>query len=345
MSPGKFLLPLLLPVLIAAPVQAATPFASANADRQAKQAVPPAGRALVYLYRAKDSGPAHSPTLQIGNRPLSGLAQETYYYWSVSPGRLSIRSGEATPFLVNISSGRIYFVRLSVSADNDSRMEQVSYGTGRRDLYRARLVRESAPAPVATAPGPKTKPKTETRQKPVSAETARSSFNLIFKGGSFSLGSTDQNIEADAAGTVVPFRTSFSQSAPVFGLEGEWFGESGWAFGGEVLTHSHNYTTVPTGALGTGDMQVVTVAANAKKYFRPESVVQPFLGAGLGIASVTLSGQLEGSSIGYVVQAMGGVAFRWEHVGLYTELKYQLAETADVSVSGPGFFAGFGVHF
>ena len=97
--------------------------------------------------------------------------------------------------------------------------------------------------------------------------------------------------------------------------------------------------------LGQGEMQVVTVLFNAKKYFRPGSVVQPFLGAGLGLASVNMSGQLEGNTAGIAAQALGGLAFRWEHVGLYTELKYQLATTSDVDVSGAAFMVGLGLHF
>jgi len=345
MKPGKALwFPLLWLMLIigTTPVQAAVPYASDSANRQARQAAPPPGRALVYLYRTRDSGPSFSPAIRIGNRPLAGLASDTFYYWSVSPGRLSIRAGESPVFVMNIQAGRIYFVRLVASSGDQGELQQVSYGAGRRGVQHARLVRETAPVAktARTAPKPVRKPAHAEESAPV----PRSSFNLILKGGSFSLASADQNIEADAGGIPTTFKTSFTQAAPIFGLEGEWYGESGWAFGAEVLSHKHEYTTVP-GALGKGDMQVVTITANGKKYFRPGSVVQPFLGAGLGVSTMSMSGQLEGSSTGYAVQAMAGVAFRWQYVGLYTEVKYQLAESADVSASGPGLFAGFGVHF
>jgi len=176
---------------------------------------------------------------------------------------------------------------------------------------------------------------------------ARSGFSLILKGGSFSLGSTSQDIDATDAvtGGTITFTTRLSQTASVYGLEGEWVDESGWAFGGEVLVHNHDYTTVPVGVLGQGEMQVVTAVFTTKKYFRPGALVQPFLGAGLGLASVNMSGQLEGSGAGFAAQAVGGLAFRWTHVGLYTEARYRLAATADVYASGAAFLAGVGVQF
>jgi hypothetical protein len=42
---------------------------------------------------------------------------------------------------------------------------------------------------------------------------------------------------------------------------------------------------------------------------------------------------------------MGGVAFRWQHIGIYTEAKFQANKTPDVDASGTGLFAGMSVHF
>jgi opacity protein-like surface antigen len=113
------------------------------------------------------------------------------------------------------------------------------------------------------------------------------------------------------------------------------------------MVHSHEFTAVSISPVssGTGDMQVITVLANAKKYFRPEAIVQPYLGAGIGIAAVSMSGHLEGTTTGYAIQAMGGVAFRWQHIGIYTEAKFQANKTPDVDASGTGLFAGMSVHF
>ena len=320
-----------LSMLWLVPALAAAPYASTNDDRKAKQAVPPPGKALVYVYRTKDVGPELSPALQFNKRAVSGLASGTYLYWVVDPGRVDIRVGDGRALSLRTQDGRIYFIRLTVHANGQGELRQASYSSGRKDVHGARLVRETAPAPVKAVAAP---------------QAARSGVNLILKGGSFSLGKATQNIEVtDISGAPATFQTSFSQSAPVFGLEGEWYNENGWAFGGEFTVHNHDYTTVPIGALGQGKMQTVAVVFNTKKYFRPGSVVQPFVGAGLGFATVSLSGQLEGNTAGFAAQALGGVAFRWQHVGLYTEVRYQFVETPDVSASGAAFLAGVGVHF
>ncbi len=330
MIPGRFPpFAALLLVFCAAPAPAAVPYASGDEDRRAKQAVPPSGKALLYIYRAQDDGPSQSPVLRLNDRVVGGLAKGTYLYWAIEPGQAVLRVGDGRAVALHAQSGRIYFVRLTVQADGGSELRQMSYGNGRQGVHHARLVRETA------APKPQVVP-----------TVARSSFNLILKGGSFSLGSASQNIDAaNTSGGTTTFRTDFTQAGAAFGVEAEWYIESGWAFGGEVTVHAHDYTTLPVGVLGQGEMQVVTVLFNAKKYFRPGSVVQPFLGAGLGLASVNMSGQLEGNTAGVAAQALGGLAFRWEHVGLYTELKYQLATTADVDISGVAFMAGLGVHF
>jgi len=244
-------------------------------------------------------------------------------------------------------------------------LRQVPYGTGRTDMRAARLVLDpaiaaravtAAPMPATPVPTPTPAPAKEApvvkkaqapRDRPAGDETGegRSGVTLIFKGGSFSLGRGVQNIDAESGGVLTSFQTTFGGSASAFGMEAEWRSRNGWAFGGEVMVHSHEFTTVPVVPLGQGDMQVVSVLVNAKKYFRPEAIVQPYLGAGVGIAVVTMSGQLEGTTTGYSLQAMGGVAFRWERFGLYTEAKFQANKTPDVDASGTGLFAGMSVQF
>jgi len=343
------LVPVMALAMAVPPAFAAHPFASSDSDRRAKQAVPAPGKSLIYVYRGSDKGPAESDVVLMNGHAIRTLVKKSYIYRASGRGRLSIQAAESSPIAVQIEPGRIYFVRLLVSAAGDHELKVVSYGVGRRDMHGAGLLVEDKNA-VAKKPRPASKAKKEAR-KPAKPAAARSTsdddghFNLVLKGGLFSLASTRQNIDAAAGGATVTFSTSFDGSAGLYGLEGEWIFRSGWAFGGELTNHQHSYTTVPAGATGSGDMQLTTVAANLKKYFRTESVVQPFVGAGLGVVNATLSGELKGTSTGFVIQAISGVAFRWEHVGLYTELKYQFAETADVSASGLGVLAGFGVQF
>jgi opacity protein-like surface antigen len=310
------------------PAAAAVPYAGADQDRRAKQAVPPAGKALLYVYRQQDQGPGESVALSLNNRAVGRLAPATYLYWAVEPGRVELKAGEAgaRSLSLQVRDGRIYFVRMTVSETGVSSLRQVSYGSGRQEIHRTRLVRETGgkPAPVAGA--------------------ARSGFNLIFKGGSYQLNADSQNI--------LLAQRNFTAGGSGFGAEAEWQFANGIAVGAEVFGHSHDYTTVASTA--AGDVSALHIMVNIKKYFRTGQTVQPYLGAGLGTVTADFSSSsgagITGSGAGFAVQAMGGVAFRWQHVGLYTELKFQSAKAEDangetVDVSGLGLFAGVSAHF
>jgi hypothetical protein len=313
-------------------VLAAVPIASAGADRRAKQAIPPAGKALLYVYRLDDRGPSLSPNIWLNTFEYAGLAPRTFGYWAVKPGRLDLRAGTSgSRVTLRCQEGRIYFVRMTVAANGRADLRVVSYGSGRRDTSQARLIRDFRPS-ARPAPTP----------RPPSRQTG---VTLILKMGSFRLGDGSQNI--------LGAPLDFSSTATAWGLEGEWRIPSDFAFGLEVGSRSHSYTSVVPGA--SGDMQVTSVYVNAKKYFRATPIVQPYVGAGLGAATTKFSGGVTGSASGFAAQAMTGVAFRWERFGVYTELKYQSARTrgtnastgasVPVDASGMGLYAGVDVHF
>lgn len=328
-------------VLVLFPLaSSAVPLASPEEDRRAKQAVPPQGQALVYVYRA-DGGAQVSPTVSLNNRTLGVLDTRTYYMVPVTPGRVDLRAGDGAALSIRAQDGRIYFVQLTVTSAGDGSLAQVSYGRGRQDVHAARLAREGQTA-VARRDKPRAAARAEASDAPEAPHAGRAGFNLIVKGGSFSLASGSQSI------LTVPLTISTGSTG--FGLEGEWIIASGWAFGAEYLSHSHFFTT----SSGSGDMAVTVVMLNAKKYFRYGATVQPYVGVGLGstVADLSSTGAVtvNGTAGGFAVQAMGGVAFRWEHVGLYTELKYQSARAEDangegVDVGGMGVFAGVSVLF
>lgn len=313
-------------------VLAAVPLASAEADRRAKQAVPPAGKALVYVYRLDDRGAPLSPSIRINTRELTSLAPRTFGFWAVNPGRVDLRAGTSgSRVTLRCQEGRIYFVQMTVAANGSANLRAVSYGTGRRDTYRAHLIREVRPVERAAPAQPRAAHQT--------------GMTLILKAGSFRLGHASQSILGSTL--------DFSSTATAWGIEGEWRIPSDFAFGLEVGGHSHSYTSAGSGP--AGDMSVTSVFINAKKYFRGTSIVQPYVGAGLGAATTDFSGGVSGSAGGFAVQAMTGAAFRWQRFGLYTELKYQSAKTrgtdaltggsVPVDASGIGLFAGVDVHF
>ena len=321
---------------------AAVPLASTDADRRAKQAVPPAGKALLYVYRLDDRGPSQSASVWINSGEFTGLATRTFGYWSVAPGRVDVRAGTSgARVTLRCQQGRIYFVQMTVAANGRADLRVVSYGTGRRDTYQARLIRDVRPA---ARPAPSRKPAT----RPIGVArtgVTQTGVTLILKVGNFRLG--------DGSQSILGFTRDFSSTATAWGLEGEWRIPSDFAFGLEVGSHSHSFTSVGSGA--TGDMGITSVFVNAKKYFRGATLVQPYVGAGIGAATTDFSGGVTGSATGFAAQAMTGVAFRWQRFGVYTELKYQSARTrgtdavtgssVPVNASGMGLYAGVDVHF
>jgi len=350
---GGFLLMLTLPAAMAA-----VPLASPEQDRYAKQAVPPTGKALIYVYRLEDASPQTAPGLWLNKRESGRIEPRTYGMWAAGPGRLDVRAGrvDATPLTFNCEAGRIYFIQMTVSANGSANLRQVSYGTGRTEMAQARLVldpalaaRAAPPPPRPATPAPAPAPVQQTAATPASSQSPEprgdSGITLILKVGSFQLANASQQI-------VVPGLSgstrNFSSAGMAYGLEGEWRMQNGFAFGMEVFGYSQDWTT--TGFAESGNMSVTNVFFNAKKYFRPGTTVQPYIGAGIGAASTSFGGDITGSAGGAAIQGMAGIAFRWQNVGLYTEFKYESAKVEDaagvsVNVSGTGLFAGLSVYF
>jgi opacity protein-like surface antigen len=308
---------------------AAVPLANSQEDRAAKQAIPPAGKALVYVYRQRDAGPAESPTIWLNRSALGRLAPLTYAMQAVNPGRVDVRAGGvgAKMLTLRCQEGRIYFVQLVVDRAGLAQLGQVSYGKGRQDMRTAHLIRAGSGRDTAE------------RRAPERAGGA-GRFALILKAGGFQLSSDSQ--------TILAAERNFTAAAATWGLEGEWRTADGLAFGGELFGHSHDYTT--TGLAESGSVAITNIMLNAKKYFRAGSTAQPYVGMGLGAVTTSFSGALTGSASGFALQAMTGVDFRWQRAGLYTELKLQKAESKDtngqkVDASGMGLFVGVSVPF
>lgn len=357
----------------------ASTMASPEQDRQAKQATPAPGKALVYVYRLDDGETESTPGIWLNGRASGSLAPRTYGMWAAGSGRLDIRAGsaDAKPFSFTCEAGRVYFVQLSVNKDRSVNLRQVAYGVGRTDLQQARLVLDPALAaraatPAKQVPATAPSPTPVVKQSPVVREApkvakpaskprvvtdedeqdqAASGVTLIFKLGQFTLASESQTILGNSR--------SFSATNVAYGAEGEWRFQNGFALGIEFMGHSQEYST--TGFAGSGEMAVTSLLFNAKKYFRPSKVVQPYIGLGLGSTVTDFSPGdggavgITGSAVGFAFQGMTGVAFRWRHLGIYSEIKYVSAETEGtdaitgnketVDASGIGLFGGFNVQF
>lgn len=163
----------------------------------------------------------------------------------------------------------------------------------------------------------------------------------MLKFGSFSLANDSQDI----LGAARAFDTSASSVAS---FEGEWFVRPDISLGLEVTKFSNDYSTPSATAIGSTDTTAVLL--NAKRYFLPGGAWQPYIGAGLGSATVDFSGAITGSTSGFAPQAVAGIQWRADQLALRAEYKYLKADTKDnggqkVDMSGGGLFLGIGFYF
>lgn len=172
--------------------------------------------------------------------------------------------------------------------------------------------------------------------------TANADGSIVIKSGSFTLSNDTQNISNSISLT-------FDEDASgVFDVEGEWRLGDHVAIGGELLSYSNDWVS----NVGTsGDNDTLVLMFNGKRYFGPTKLVQPYIGAGIGIASVDFDG-LGGSSSGedLALQVMGGISVRRGKLGFYSELRWLSSEPEDgagqdIDVSGTGLFAGLSFQF
>jgi opacity protein-like surface antigen len=164
---------------------------------------------------------------------------------------------------------------------------------------------------------------------------------LILKTGRFDMSDRSQEI----GGLQGEFD---SKASGVLGAELEWRDRSGFAFGGELYRFTNKITAV--GTTLEGEMEVVAFMVNAKKYFEINGLLYPYVGAGLGSATSSFSGNLTGNASGPAYQAMAGIEFRSKNIGLYTELKYLSSSPEDsagtkVKIGGNGMNLGLGISF
>jgi opacity protein-like surface antigen len=172
----------------------------------------------------------------------------------------------------------------------------------------------------------------------------------MFKPGSFKINTESQTLNLTSGTTSSTFALQFdSSSSSVFGVEGEWFVRPDISVGAELVKFSNNFMIASPAANETTD--TIAFLVNAKRYFLPASDWQPYIGAGLGLATVDFSGpNIAGSTSGVALQAVGGVQWRRGQFALRAEYKYLKADTEDdfgqkVDMSGSGLFVGIGFYF
>jgi opacity protein-like surface antigen len=338
-----------------------------------RRAIPPPGKALVFVFRV-DREPLAAQVPVIVNKELIGeLANGTFVAATVSPGPTQLRIGQRLVSALSFvaTADQSYFVRveaIDVRTLVRTVAHPVSEPEGRRSLAQSRFVGVApavvippvvippvvAPPPVAAppdvtptvvAPAPPAEPPatqpTPAREVSAPAEPGRDwDFALIASAGTFKLADGNQVIAGLA-------RTYDTTSKSVFGVEAEWRHKAGFALGAEVFSYKNDLVT--TGALPGAQQKVLAIMVNGKYYFRAASWFYPFVGAGIGQANASYSGGLTGDASGLAYQGMAGMEFRFKPVGLHVQYKSLASKTGssgrEVKVDGSGIVAGVSITF
>lgn len=360
------------------------------AGAQAQAPRPPAGKALVVMYRAdKQPVAARVPVVANADR-LGSIGSGEYVNAVVNPGRTFLRVGDKilTTLAIQTSANQTSYVLIeAVPGLSPVRVEmrEMTEASARRVLAQSRpagaaagaaprataaapaprsvvapavplAAAASAPPPRPAAPPPQPAPAPRRSMTPKEppppvdeeeeqeAELRKWRIAIIAKTGAFKLATPSQSIGG--------LMTSYDKSSkPVASFELEFRHTEGFAIGAEVLYYKNSLTAPGAGTTFTGDQAVLSTMVNGKYYFGGDSgTFHPFVGAGVGFAGATFSGDLQGKSSGPSIQGMAGADLRFGNFGLYLEYKYLSATTQDsanqkIKAGGSGFLAGVSIAF
>ncbi len=357
----------------------------AHAQADMSRAVPPAGKALVFVFRNDKQAASGSIPVLVNAQPAGSLANGSYIVATVDPGRTFVRVGDRaiTSLGLVAASRQSYFV--SVSAVPGvlplrAELRQVAEADGRRALTQSRFAAPGAP-PLAAARAPAVVPPVPARpvqpaaparppvqaqpQRPAAAAPApraaaapapRAPVRPVApppSGGDdwsaaliAKLGTFKMGATSQTVGGLPS--TFTASSSPVGGIEFELRSREGPAFGGEVFYYKNKLAA--NGTTFQGQQTVTAFTLNGKYYFQAEPWLYPYAGVGIGFAKSAYGGDLSGSAAGLAYQGVAGVDFRFGDVGLYLQYKYLGATTKDgsgekVKVGGSGVLLGVSFVF
>jgi opacity protein-like surface antigen len=177
-------------------------------------------------------------------------------------------------------------------------------------------------------------------QTPTSPEAgSKYEFAFIVNTGSFTLSKSSQVLGGLSS-------TYDAASKSVLSAQAEWRDPTGLALGGEIFTYSND---IATSSSSTDAQQSALIfLANSKYYFRSPGTIRPFVGAGLGYASATYSGNLTGSATGLAYQGVAGAELRFNRMFLHLQYKYlasTIGSAESISLGGSGLLIGAGFAF
>src|SRR6266704_1399540 len=226
----------------------------AHAQEDPRRAILPPGKALVIVFRSDREPRAALVPVVVNAQPAGDLADGTFLAAAVDPGRTFLRAGDRvlTSLRFEAAAGQSYFVHLEAVHGItvvQAEMRLVSDAEGRSLLAQSRWAGAAPPSatqPVVVVPqAPSaTQPVVVVPQARAPAEPDRGSeIALIAKGGRFKLAEPQQLLGV--------FPSTFeAASKPVYGLEIEWRGSSGFAAGGEIFYFKNNLVIDGTPQIG-----------------------------------------------------------------------------------------------
>ncbi|MEN8170306.1 MAG: outer membrane beta-barrel protein [Pseudomonadota bacterium] len=162
---------------------------------------------------------------------------------------------------------------------------------------------------------------------------------LSVKAGMFEL--KEDTFSSGAYGTTIIDTASISSGA--IGLE--WLLRDKWMVGLEIYKMKHDWIAVGG---ETGDLESRLVVFSGKRLFNTDSVVQPYVGAGIGLVDMDFStGDIWDNELASIVHLGGGVIFKFGDVAAYAETRYieMLSTFAEYDYTGSGIYAGLRFGF
>ncbi len=313
-----------------------------HAEEDPRRAILPPGKAMVFIFRSDREPRAALVPVVVNARRAGDLADGTFLAATVDPGHTFLRAGDRvlTSLRFEAAANQSYFVQLEAVHGMtvvQAEMRLVSEAEGRSSLEQSRW---AGPVPAATAAAPGASQPGASQPGavfvPAPAESDRGSeIALIAKGGRFKLAQPQQLLGG--------FPSTFeAASKPVYGIELEWRGSSGFAAGAELFYLD--------GTTLTGQQDVAAFMLNAKYYLHAADWFYPYVGAGGGFASARYSGDVTGKASGAAYQGLAGIELRFGHVGLNMQYKYFSSTIEDASgvrvkAGGKGGLAGLSIIF
>jgi opacity protein-like surface antigen len=338
-------------------------------DAHAQVASPPAGRALIVLYRSdKQPVAARVPVIANADR-LGDLGHGEYINAVVNPGRTFLRVGDRvlTTLAIQTSANQISYVLVqAVPGATPVRVEmrEMTQAAARPVLAQSRpaagagaVPRAAAAAPLAAAPAAAARPPAAVPpppaapapRPPVAAAPAVAPppppRRMTPREPPPPVEEEEEEAESRKWRVAVIAKTgAFKLSAAsqtIAGLDTSYDKSSKPVAGVEAeLRHQDGFAVGAEAFYYKNDLAVpaaglqatqavVSGTLNGKYYFEAADWFYPFIGAGVGFASASFAGDFQGKSSGPLFQGMLGADIRFGRVGLYLEYKYLSSTTSD----------------